>query len=101
MVITVVPKLFIFLCRKTVGDQPTCEVHMMVEKPHMWVKPMANAGANIYTFHFEAVDNPNQLIKEVIRLYGMLVIYKIVKHFYLNCGYDKNIQQNKSDLLLG
>jgi len=51
--------------RKTVGNSPLCEVHMMVQEPEKWVKPMSDAGANIYTFHIEASNNPQQLIKEV------------------------------------
>ena len=38
---------------------------MMVAKPEQWIKPMAEAGASIYTFHLEATNNPQQVIKEV------------------------------------
>ncbi|XP_078493866.1 ribulose-phosphate 3-epimerase-like [Ciona intestinalis] len=51
--------------RKSIGDGPTCEVHMMVSRPDQWVKAMSESGANIYTFHLEASDNPQQLIKEI------------------------------------
>lgn len=51
--------------RNKIGPDPICEVHMMVSKPEQWVKPMANAGASIYTFHYEATENPQQLIKEI------------------------------------
>ncbi|XP_063789131.1 ribulose-phosphate 3-epimerase-like isoform X2 [Pseudophryne corroboree] len=47
-------------------------MHMMVAKPEQWVKPMAAAGANQYTFHLEATDNPGALIKD-IRESGMKV----------------------------
>lgn len=47
-------------------------MHMMVAKPEQWVKPMAVAGANQYTFHLEATDNPGALIKD-IRENGMKV----------------------------
>lgn len=53
------------LYRNKIGPDPVCEVHMMVSKPEQWVKPMATAGASIYTFHYEATENPQQLIKEV------------------------------------
>ena len=53
------------LHRKTIGNCPVCEVHMMVEQPHKWVKHMADAGANIYTFHYEATNTPHELIKQV------------------------------------
>lgn len=45
---------------------------MMVARPEQWVKPMAVAGANQYTFHLEAADNPGALIKD-IRENGMKV----------------------------
>ncbi|XP_063789132.1 ribulose-phosphate 3-epimerase-like isoform X3 [Pseudophryne corroboree] len=48
------------------------DMHMMVAKPEQWVKPMAAAGANQYTFHLEATDNPGALIKD-IRESGMKV----------------------------
>ncbi|XP_035187923.1 ribulose-phosphate 3-epimerase isoform X3 [Oxyura jamaicensis] len=47
-------------------------MHMMVARPEQWVKPMAVAGANQYTFHLEAADNPGALIKD-IRENGMKV----------------------------
>ena len=40
-------------------------MHMMVSRPEQWVKPMAAAGANQYTFHIEATTNPGNLIKEI------------------------------------
>uniref|UniRef100_H2YTC3 Ribulose-phosphate 3-epimerase n=1 Tax=Ciona savignyi TaxID=51511 RepID=H2YTC3_CIOSA len=45
-------------------------LHMMVSKPEQWVKAMAESGANIYTFHLEAAENAEQLIKD-IRMEGM------------------------------
>lgn len=47
-------------------------MHMMVARPEQWVQPMAVAGANQYTFHLEAADNPGALIKD-IRENGMKV----------------------------
>ncbi|XP_053453768.1 ribulose-phosphate 3-epimerase isoform X2 [Nycticebus coucang] len=47
-------------------------MHMMVSRPEQWVKPMAIAGANQYTFHLEATENPGALIKD-IRENGMKV----------------------------
>ncbi|NWU71719.1 RPE epimerase, partial [Pterocles burchelli] len=53
------------------GPAPS-DMHMMVARPEQWVKPMAVAGANQYTFHLEATDNPGALIKD-IRENGMKV----------------------------
>ncbi|XP_061580423.1 ribulose-phosphate 3-epimerase [Cololabis saira] len=58
--------------RKSVGQQPFFDLHMMVSRPEQWVKPMAAAGASQYTFHLEATTNPGNLIKE-IRESGMQV----------------------------
>ncbi|XP_037646530.1 ribulose-phosphate 3-epimerase [Sebastes umbrosus] len=58
--------------RKSVGQDPFFDMHMMVSRPEQWVKPMAAAGANQYTFHIESTTNPGNLIKE-IRESGMKV----------------------------
>ncbi|XP_023565822.1 ribulose-phosphate 3-epimerase isoform X3 [Octodon degus] len=58
--------------RKQLGQDPFFDMHMMVARPEQWVKPMAVAGANQYTFHLEATDNPGALIKD-IRENGMKV----------------------------
>ncbi|XP_029386430.1 ribulose-phosphate 3-epimerase isoform X4 [Echeneis naucrates] len=51
--------------RKAIGQDPFFDMHMMVSRPEQWVKPMAAAGANQYTFHLEATTNPGNLIKEI------------------------------------
>ena len=39
------------------------DVHLMIENPEKYIKPFAEAGANIITFHYEAVER-----NEIIRL---------------------------------
>jgi len=48
------------------------DMHMMVAKPEQWVAPMADAGADQYTFHLEATQDPPALIRQ-IREAGMKV----------------------------
>jgi ribulose-phosphate 3-epimerase len=37
------------------------DVHLMIENPHKYIEPFIEAGANIITFHYEAVEE-NQII---------------------------------------
>ncbi|KAL7642689.1 UNVERIFIED_CONTAM: hypothetical protein RMT77_007254 [Armadillidium vulgare] len=48
------------------------DMHMMVSEPEKWIEPMANAGANQYTFHLEASKNVKSLCRN-IREAGMKV----------------------------
>ncbi|XP_065883293.1 ribulose-phosphate 3-epimerase-like [Dysidea avara] len=48
------------------------DMHMMVSEPERWVKDMADAGADQYTFHLEATKDPVALI-QLIRQHGMKV----------------------------
>nr|XP_011432354.2 ribulose-phosphate 3-epimerase [Crassostrea gigas] len=48
------------------------DMHMMVQKPEQWIQNMADAGANQYTFHYEATDDPTTCIRK-IREAGMKV----------------------------
>jgi ribulose-phosphate 3-epimerase len=40
-------------------------MHMMVENPENWITPMAESGANQYTFHLEATKTPEECIRKI------------------------------------
>ena len=46
------------------------DVHLMIENPQKYVKPFADAGADIITFHYEAVSNPKEVI-DLIKSFGI------------------------------
>eukprot|EP00298_Acanthocystis_sp_HF-20_P022362 c2986_g1_i1.p1 GENE.c2986_g1_i1~~c2986_g1_i1.p1 ORF type:complete len:226 (+),score=106.46 c2986_g1_i1:35-712(+) len=41
------------------------DCHMMVSKPEQWVKPIAEAGGNMYTFHLEAATDVPTLCESI------------------------------------
>lgn len=45
--------------------QGVLDCHMMVSNPETWVELMAKNGADSYTFHYEAVKDPERLIKKI------------------------------------
>lgn len=55
-------------CRK-LTDLPL-DVHVMISDPASYAQPMAEAGADLLTFHIEAVDDAQSVI-EVIHQQGM------------------------------
>lgn len=48
------------------------DMHMMVNSPEKWINDMQGAGADQYTFHFEATDKPDEVIR-LIKESGMKV----------------------------
>ena len=48
------------------------DVHLMIENPEKYIEPFANAGADIITFHYEAVKSENiQAIIDKIKEFGI------------------------------
>ncbi|KAK6182114.1 hypothetical protein SNE40_009872 [Patella caerulea] len=41
------------------------EMHMMVQDPEKWVEPVADAGGDMYSFHFEATKDPELCIRKI------------------------------------
>ncbi|GEM_PF-4201930 len=64
-----------FVSRLTFGDYLVArvrewtrlpvEVHLMVEAPERWVRPMCDAGADLVVFHLEAAADPFDVIERV------------------------------------
>ena len=46
------------------------DVHLMIENPEKYIEPFADAGADILTIHYEAVENPKEVLLK-IREHGM------------------------------
>jgi len=58
--------------RNELGPEPFFDVHMMVDAPSRWIKPMADAGCNLYTYHYETTQDHTGVIRN-IRESGMKV----------------------------
>lgn len=41
------------------------DMHMMVAAPEKWIEGMSDAGADQYTFHYEATDDPKTCIRKI------------------------------------
>lgn len=41
------------------------DVHLMIEKPELYIEDYINAGADLITFHMEATDNAHSLINKI------------------------------------
>jgi len=59
-------------CLRTKITKAFFDMHMMVSSPEKWINDMYDAGANQYTFHYEATDQPEKCIR-LIKEAGMKV----------------------------
>lgn len=50
----------------------TLDVHLMIENPDKYIKPFAEAGADIITFHYEAAKEKAKDIIDNIKSYGIM-----------------------------
>ncbi|KAJ8307029.1 hypothetical protein KUTeg_015113 [Tegillarca granosa] len=41
------------------------DMHMMVQEPEKWIEGMHDAGADQYTFHYEATEDPTACIRKI------------------------------------
>ncbi len=58
---------------RKITDLPL-DVHLMIENPDKYIEPFANAGADILTFHYEAVEENNILnVIDLIKSLGVKV----------------------------
>lgn len=46
------------------------DVHLMIENPEKYIEPFAKAGADILTFHYEAVNNVSAIV-DLIKSFGI------------------------------
>lgn len=58
--------------RRDLGKEPFFDVHMMVSKPEQWIESMADSGCSQYTYHVEATNDQESVIRK-IREAGMKV----------------------------
>ena len=55
---------------KYIKSKKPLDVHLMIENPMEYIDDFADAGADVLTFHYEAVENP-QVILKMIKDRGM------------------------------
>ena len=54
--------------RSSLGPDPYFDCHMMVSNPSQWVSPVASAGGNRFTFHFESLSSPSEIHSLITQL---------------------------------
>jgi len=52
-------------CLRSKIPKAMFDMHMMVAEPERWVEDMEKAGADQYTFHIEATNNPLELCRKI------------------------------------
>jgi len=52
-------------CLRSKIPKAMFDMHMMVAEPERWVEEMEKAGADQYTFHIEATNNPLELCRKI------------------------------------
>jgi len=52
-------------CLRSKVTKAFFDMHMMVVQPERWINDMADAGADQYTFHLEATDEPGLVIRKI------------------------------------
>ena len=62
------------------------DVHLMIEKPERYAERFIDAGADILTFHFEACDNPCELL-DAIRSMGVMAGISVKPATPIECVY--------------
>ena len=70
--LTLGPPIVKAVRRKIPKGEAFFDCHMMVQNPQQWIKPMADAGCDQYTFHYEADGDRAQTISQ-IKAEGMRV----------------------------